>query len=90
MPSRAVAVSRPGRLTFWGWLEGYRQGESLTHLTAPGSRRRGDGSFTEFRHMGEGADCRFEIILARSSARHLNQRLTDALANVAGDAKRRK
>lgn len=47
-------------------------------------------NFAEFRHMGEGTDYRFEIILARSSARHLNQRLTDALASIAGDAKRRK
>lgn len=47
-------------------------------------------NFTEFQHMGDGTDYRFEIILARSSARHLNQRLTDALASIAGDAKRRK
>jgi hypothetical protein len=47
-------------------------------------------NFAEFRHMGEGTDYRFEIILARSSARHLNQRLTDALAGVAEAGKRRK
>jgi len=40
--------------------------------------------------MGEGTDYRFEITLARSSARRLNQRLTDALAGVAEDGKRRK
>ena len=38
MPSRA-AVSRPGRSAFRDWLKGYRQGESLTHLTASGNRR---------------------------------------------------
>lgn len=36
MPSRAAAVSRPGKLTLRDWLEGYRQGEPLTHLTASG------------------------------------------------------
>jgi hypothetical protein len=54
------------------------------------ARIRTLANFTEFQHMGEGTDYRFEIILARSNARSLNQRLTDALASVAGDAKRRK
>lgn len=54
------------------------------------ARIRTLANFTELRHMGEGTDYRFEIALARSSARRLNQRLTDALAGVAEDDKRRK
>lgn len=33
-PDWVTVVSRPGRLAPMGWLEGYHQGESLTHLTA--------------------------------------------------------
>lgn len=54
------------------------------------ARIRTLANFTELQYMGEGTDYRFEIILARSSARHLNQRLTDALAGVVEDGKRRK
>lgn len=54
------------------------------------ARIRALANFTEFRHMGEGTDYRFEIVLARSNARHLNQRLTNALAGVTEGDKRRK
>ena len=36
-------MSRPGRSAFRGWLEGYRQGESLTRIAAQGMTRY-DGS----------------------------------------------
>jgi hypothetical protein len=39
-------VSRPGKLTLRGWLEGYRQGESLTHLTAFGKLKAGWGVYS--------------------------------------------